>query len=104
MPTDPNLLALFARTLGLIVSLPFVWTLWRVAMFFANAIALLKTIPTIAEDVREVRHAQNDEAFSVSLSLTVIESDLNVLQEKVGIPVRQFPDRRTASLDRRRAS
>lgn len=102
MPPDTqNPLIIAAYVVGLLISLPAVALLVKGIFFVAKASAKIEQIDAIAEDVRQIRHDRRDDTFSVQLSLTVIEDDINRLQEKTGLPVRQFPDRRVGPADRR---
>lgn len=99
---DPAVAA--AYVLAILLSAPVLFVLWKAALFFAKAIVKLDKIDVIDRTVREIQHARRGETFSVEMSLTIIEQDINVLQEKAGLPVREFPDRRKGPTDRRAQS
>ena len=100
-PSTDNPLVVAAYVAGLLLSVPVVVVLWKVALFLGRATAQLEQIDEIAADVKQLKEARQTEAFDFKLSLTVIESDINLLQEKAGLPVRPFPDRRVGPPDRR---
>lgn len=96
---DPLIAAAYA--VGFMLSLPVLFVLWKLAVFFAKAILKLDKIDEIDRAVKSIQHQRRNETFSVEMSLTVIEQDINRLQEKAGLPVREFPDRRVGPADRR---
>lgn len=96
---DPIMAAAYA--LGFMLSLPALWVLWKLAVFFAKAILKLDKIDEIERTVKNIQHRRANETFSVEMSLSVIEQDINRLQEKTGLSVREFPDRRVGPSDRR---
>lgn len=102
-PTTHDPLVAAAYVVGALLSLPALFLIWKVAVFFVKAITKLDKIDVIDKTVREIQHARRNETYSVEMSLTVIESDINRLQEKAGLPVREFPDRRVGPADRRAA-
>lgn len=102
-PVTQNPLLIVAYVVGLLLSLPVLYAVWKVAVFFAKAIAKLDQIDTILQTLEVLLREKASESFGVEMSLTVIESDINALQEHNNLPVRQYPDRRTGPSDRRRA-
>lgn len=103
MPTSTqNPLVIAVWVLGAVFSIPFLTLAFKAIMFFTKAILKLEKIDEIEKIVKRLRHNQNDNSFSMGLSLTVIESDINALQEHNGLPVRDYPDRRISGIDDRR--
>lgn len=102
-PETQNPLVIAAYVLGAVISLPVLTVVVKAMFFIVKASTKLDLVDDIAADVKQLRAAQLSDVFGVQLSLTVIEGDINTLQENAGIPVRSFPDRRTGPADRRAA-
>ena len=104
MNTDNPLVAL-AYVGGVVLGLPTVTLIVKATAFVTRATSKLDTIAlkqdemangdrAFAEELRLFRHEQRTQAQGVELSLTLLENDVNVLQEKAGVTRRQFPARR----------
>lgn len=87
--------------LGLLLGAPSLYVFWRIAVFFAKAIAKLEAIDEIAADVRKINEARQSEERDSALSFAQIEIDVAELQRKAGISVTRYPDRRVGPADRR---
>lgn len=106
-PSTSNPLVIAAYVVGILLSLPFLYALVKLIFFLSGATIKLDTVVTdvaqMKKDVGSLRHSVGDGAQEVELSLFVIENDVNALQQNAGLPVREYPDRRTGPLDRRTA-
>lgn len=106
-PSTQNPLIIAAYVVGILLSLPVLVVLFKAVFFIAGATNKLDTVVTdvaqMKKDVGSLRHSVGDSAQEVELSLFVIETDVNALQEKAGLAQRAYPDRRTGPLDRRTA-
>lgn len=104
-PSSQNPLVIVAWILAVFVGLPGLVAGVKVIFFVARATGKLDDViagqAALSEEFRDYRHDKRNESTGVDLSLTLIESDINTLQEKAGVPVRRFPDRRTGPSDRR---
>lgn len=103
MPSPESPSTLVAYIVATVLSVPALTLFVKGIFFFAKASGKLDLIDSISADVKQLRHDRNDETFSVEMSLTVIENDLNAIQKHINLPVRAFPDRRAGPSDRRQA-
>lgn len=103
----PNPLTVAAYVAGFLLSVPVLVVVFKVIFFLAGATnkldSVVADVGSIKADLKSLRHTTNDGAQQVELSLFVIETDVNALQEKVGVQVRDYPDRRTGPAERRTA-
>jgi hypothetical protein len=99
--TNPYLVAAYVA--GFFVLIPAIGLLWKGALFFAKAITKLDKIDGMADDLNTMKEEKSKESNSLEISLSIIEGDLNALQEKTGLEKRHYPDRRVGPADRRTA-
>lgn len=106
-PSTSNPLIIAAYVVGILLSLPFLVVLFKAVFFIAGATNKLDTVVVsvekLSKDMGHLRESVGNDSQSVELSLFVIETDVNALQEKTGLAKRSYPDRRTGPLDRRTA-
>lgn len=98
-----NPLVVLLWFLGIPGGLAFLIATVKLIFFVAKASTKLDAIDALALEFKDYRHDTRDTTQAVELSLTIIESDVNALQVKAGLPVRPFPDRRSGPSDRRSA-
>lgn len=104
-PNTQNPLIIASYVVGFILAIPVLLVLIRAIAFIVTATNKLDTVVNdvgqLKADVRSLRHSADNDSQSVEFSLYVIETDINALQEKAGLPRRDYPDRRTGPTDRR---
>lgn len=69
--------------------------------FIAKASGKLDLIDEMNESLKQIRHDRRDDQQALTISLSFIEEDVNILQRRANLPERRYPDRRTGPQDRR---
>jgi hypothetical protein len=102
MPPNPFIILLYVIAAPTGVTLCVLGV--KAIFFFAKASAQLDKIPEIADDVKTLRHGVVNDTHAVDLSLTIIQKDVNAIQEHVKLPITIYPERRLGPTDRRHDS
>lgn len=107
-PNTQNPLVIAAYVVGVLLSLPALAALVKLIVFVTRATSKLDDVAENQRDLKrqfsDYRHEKNTQAQAIELSLTLIESDVNALQEHNELAVRRYPDRRTGPVDRRHSA
>ncbi|MDB4893155.1 MAG: hypothetical protein JWL61_5010 [Gemmatimonadetes bacterium] len=102
-----NPLTIAAYVAGFMLSVPMLVVLVKAVFFIAGATnkldAVVVSVDKLSKDMTHLRESVGSDSQSVELSLFVIETDVNALQERAGVPIRAYPDRRIGPSDRRTA-
>jgi hypothetical protein len=104
-PSTSNPIIIASYVVGFILAIPVLLVLIRAIAFIVTATNKLDSVVTdvgqLKADVSSLRHSAGNDSQSVEFSLYVIETDINALQDKAGLPKREYPDRRVGPSDRR---
>lgn len=96
-----NPLTIAAYVAGALLSAPALVLIVKMVFFIATTSGKIDTLVVDVATLKRISEDQAGEAQATEMSLLIIENDINVLQEKAGLPLRPFPDRRTGPPDRR---
>jgi hypothetical protein len=110
LPSNP--LDIFWAVLGTVVSIPVMTFAAKGVIFITRATDKLDMVvdkqtsmeakqAEFSDEFREFCDVHRDELQATAMSFSILEGDVNALQEKAGVTQRRFPDRRTGPADRR---
>lgn len=106
-PNTQNPLVIAAYVVGVLLSMPMLAMVVKAIVFITRATSKLDTVAQgqdeLAKEFREYRHDKRQLDQLVDVTLTLLEADMNTLQERADITVRRYPDRRVGPPDRRTA-
>jgi hypothetical protein len=100
-PDDPIVIA--AKTLGVILSAPFALLIGRGFYFLGRVSKQFGDLVTSVDKIEKKLEEYAGESQSHVWSFAIIEEDINALQRKAGVEIREYPNRRVGPPDRRHA-
>lgn len=104
-PHSDNPLIVLAYILAVLVGVPGIVALVKAVFFIAAATtkldAVVDGLGALLKETREYQSGTTGALQGFEMSLYIVEVDVNALQERAEMPVRQYPDRRAGMTDRR---
>lgn len=98
---DANPLVIAAYVAGAVFSGPLLVLVVKAVFFIASTSSKIDSVVADVAVLKKNSEEQAGESQAAEMSFMIIENDINVLQEKAGLPLRPFPDRRSGPPDRR---
>jgi hypothetical protein len=102
-PASQNPLVIAATIIGYVIALPLAALFIRGIFFVGRTSKRFDDLVVSVSSIEARLNLQDRESTANAWSFAVVEEDIQELQQKAGLPVREYPDRRLIAVGRRSA-